>query len=163
MQKLISITFMELSEQIAQHFTEVYFGKNWTSVSLKETLEDVSWQEATMQIDSFNTIAALVFHINYYVSAALKVLQGAPLHASDKYSFDYPVIESDEEWRKLLNKSWHDAKLFATLIRRLPESKFGETFSDVKYGNYYRNIHGIKEHTHYHLGQIVLIKKLLRK
>jgi hypothetical protein len=28
-----------------------------------------------------------------------------------------------------------------------------------KYGNYYRNIHGIIEHIHYHLGQIVLIEK----
>jgi hypothetical protein len=43
----------------------------------------------------------------------------------------------------------------------LPESKLAETFSDEKYGNYYRNIHGIIEHTHYHLGQIVLIKKIL--
>jgi len=43
----------------------------------------------------------------------------------------------------------------------LPESKLSETFLDEKYGNYYRNIHGIIEHTHYHLAQIVLIKKLL--
>ncbi len=44
-------------------------------------------------------------------------------------------------------------------IEQLPESKLWETFSDEKYGNYYRNIHGIIEHIHYHLGQIVLIKK----
>ncbi len=46
-------------------------------------------------------------------------------------------------------------------IEQLPESKLWETFSDEKYGNYYRNIHGIIEHSHYHLGQIVLIKKIL--
>ena len=38
-----------------------------------------------------------------------------------------------------------------------------ETFADEKYGHYYRNLHGIIEHTHYHLGQIVLIKKLLQQ
>jgi len=32
---------------------------------------------------------------------------------------------------------------------------------EEKYGNYYRNFHGIIEHCHYHLGQIVLIKKML--
>ncbi|SRR6185312_3289028 len=154
---------MKLTEQIAKHFREVYFGGNWTAVNLKETLADVNWHEATTQVHSFNTIAALVFHVNYYISAVLKVLQGQPLHASDKYSFDYPPIESDEEWQKLLDKSWNDAELFVTLIRQLPESKFEEIFSDEKYGNYYRNIVGIIEHTHYHLGQIVLIKKLVRK
>jgi len=60
-----------------------------------------------------------------------------------------------------LNKTWADAEYFVTLIEQLPESKPGEIFTDEKYGNYYRNIHGIIEHTLYHLGQIVLIKKIL--
>jgi len=47
------------------------------------------------------------------------------------------------------------------LIEQLPETKLGETFSDEKYGTYYRNLHGIIEHNHYHVGQIVIIKKLL--
>jgi hypothetical protein len=152
---------MKLTEQIAKHFREVHFGGNWTSVNLKESLADVDWQQATTQVYSFNTIAALVYHTNYYVSAVLKVLQGEPLNASDKYSFDLPPIQSQEGWERLLNKTWEDAESFAALVEQLPESKLGETFTDEKYGTYYRNIHGIIEHTHYHLGQIVLIKKLL--
>ena len=54
-----------------------------------------------------------------------------------------------------------DAENFAVLIEQLPENKFAETFIDEKYGNYYRNIHGIIEHNHYHLGQISLIRKLI--
>ena len=84
-----------------------------------------------------------------------------PLNAKDQYSFEHPPILSHEDWEKLLNKTWDDAENFAALIEHLPESKLGETFTDEKYGNYYRNIHGVIEHTHYHLGQIVLIKKLL--
>ena len=152
---------MKLTEQIAKHFREIHFGGNWTSVNLEESLADVNWQQATTKIYSFNTIAALVYHTNYYVSAVLEVLQGEPLNAKDKYSFDHPPIQSQEDWEKLLNKTWDNAEKFATLIEQLPESKLGETFTDEKYGNYYRNIHGIIEHTHYHLGQIVLIKKLL--
>lgn len=152
---------MNLSAQIAKHFRDVHFGGNWTSVNLKETLNDVTWQQATKKIYSFNTIATLVFHINYYVSAVTKVLQGEPLTAHDKYSFDLQPIQSQEDWERLLNNTWSDAENFARLIEQLPENKLGETFSDEKYGNYYRNIHGIIEHTHYHLGQIVLIKKIL--
>ena len=152
---------MKLTAQIAKHFRDVHFGGNWTSVNLKETLTDVSWQQATTKIYSLNTIATLVFHINYYVSAVTKVLQGEPLTAHDKYSFDLPPIQNQEDWEKLLNKTWSDAENFAKLIEQLPEAKLGEIFSEEKYGTYYRNIHGIIEHTHYHLGQIVLIKKIL--
>src|SRR5258705_13834542 len=147
--------------QIAKHFRDVHFGGNWTAVNLKATLADVDWQQATTQVYSFNTIAVLVYHMNYYVSVVLNVLDGEPLNASDKYSFDLPPILSADDWNKLLDKLWTDAENFAKLVEQLPESKLWDDFSENKYGNYYRNLHGIIEHIHYHLGQIVLIKKLL--
>ena len=152
---------MNISALIAKQFRDVHFGGNWTSVNLKDTLQDVNWEQATTKVHSFNTIAALVFHINYYVSVVIKVLEGEPLNASDKYSFDVPPIASQEDWENLLAKTWKEAEIFAALVEQLPETKLWEDFSDNKYGNYYRNVHGIIEHIHYHLGQVVLIKKLL--
>lgn len=152
---------MNLSQQIAKHFRDVHFGGNWTVSNLKDTLTGVTWQQATTQIYDCNTIVALVFHINYFISVVLKVLQGEPLSGNDKYSFDHPPIQSQEDWESFLNKMWADAEKFAALLEQLPESTFGEPFANGKYGTYYRNIHGIIEHTHYHLGQIVLVKKLL--
>jgi uncharacterized damage-inducible protein DinB len=146
---------------MADHFRQVYFGGNWTSSNLRDHLAEVTWQQATMQVYSFNTIAALVYHMGYYVRAVLRVLQGEPLDASDKFSFDCPPIQSAEDWEKLLEKTWRDAESFAGQLAQLPEQKLEETFVDEKYGNYYRNIHGIIEHLHYHLGQIVLIKKII--
>lgn len=154
---------MQLTAQIAKHFRDVHFGGNWTSVNLKDTLHDVSWKEATTKIYGLNTIATLVFHTHYYVDAVLQVLNGGPLTAKDQYSFAHPPIESEEDWRKLLEKTWRDAESFALAIEQLSEAKLEETFVDSKYGNYYRNLHGIIEHLHYHLGQIVLIKKIVQE
>jgi hypothetical protein len=154
---------MSFSSQIANHFRAVHFGGNWTSVNLKDTLSDISWQQATTKLDSLNTIAVLVYHINYYVAAVTEVLRGRPLNAHDKFSFDLPPIQSEQDWQNLLNKTWKDAEHFASLIEQLPDEKLLEVFSEEKYGTYYRNLHGIIEHTHYHLGQIVLIKKLLQQ
>jgi hypothetical protein len=151
---------MNLTAQIAKQIRGVHFGGNWTDSNLKENLAGVSWHQATTKLHSFNTIADLVYHMNYYVNAVLKVLQGGPLDASDKFSFSHPVIQSQEDWEKLLDKTWKDAEIFASLTERLPENKLWEVFSDEKYGNYYRNIQGVIEHIHYHLGQIVLIKKI---
>jgi len=154
---------LTLPGQIAKLFKDVYDGGNWTSVNVKGTLASVTWEQATTKVGSFNTIAALVYHINYYVSALIKVLNAEPLDARDRYSFDHPPILSEKDWEDLLNKTWADAETFASLVENLPENKLWEDFWGNKYGNYFRNIHGVIEHTHYHLGQIVLIKKMLSK
>ncbi len=150
-----------VTKQIAKHLRDVHFGGNWSCSNLKDNLEGLSWQQATTQVYSFNTIATLVYHTNYYVSAVLKVLQGAALDAKDQYSFAHPPIRSQEDWELMLHKTWTDAEDFASQIEQLPDQKLGGTFSDEKYGNYYRNIHGIIEHIHYHLGQIALLKKII--
>lgn len=147
--------------QLAKHFREVFFGKNWCTVNLKDTLADVTWQQAVTQVHSFNTIATLTYHMGYYVTAVLKVLEGGPLDAHDKHSFSHPPIESQEDWQQLQEKLWAEAEAFANLVEQLPEEKLYQDFTDGKYGIYFRNLFGIIEHTHYHLGQIVLIKKLL--
>ena len=152
---------MSLTAQIAKQLRDVHFGGNWTSSNLKEHLSDITWQQATTKVYSFNTIATLVYHMDYYVSAVLKVLQGGPLDAHDKYSFDVPTMRTKEDWEKLLEKTWTDAENLATLVGQLPDSKLEEDFWDNKYGSYFRNITGVIEHIHYHLGQIVLIKKIV--
>lgn len=154
---------MKLNKQVATHFKNVFYGGNWTSVNVKEALEDVNVREATTKIFHLNTIAALVFHINYYVDAVLDVMRGLPLTASDKFSFDAPEIQSDKQWRELVHDTLKNADLFADEINKMNDEKIHGDFADPKYGNYYSNLAGIIEHTHYHLGQIVIIKKIIRQ
>lgn len=153
---------MQLSSKIAKHFREVYFGGNWSDSNLKDQLSNVSWQQANTQVYGLNTIVALTYHINYYVAGVLVVLRGGELDIRDKFSFDHLPITSKDDWRKLLKKSWDDAEQFAQEIEQLADSKLKEDFVDKKYGTYHRNLIGIIEHTHYHLGQIALIKKIVQ-
>lgn len=152
---------MTLTNQIANQFREVLLNGTWVSSNYKAQISDVSWEQANTKIGSLNTIAALTFHINYYVAGVLNVLEGGSLDIRDKYSFDMPPVESKEDWDKLLDKMWNDAEKFASLVDQMPDEKLSETFVEKKYGDYRRNLHGIIEHSYYHLGQIVLIKKLL--
>lgn len=154
---------MNISTHIAKHYKEVIFGGNWTYSNLKDNLEGVNWEQAITKFGDFNTIATLVFHINYYVCAAIRVLNNEPINAEDKYSFEHPPIHSSKDWEDMLNKTWSDSKMFIDLIEKLPENKMEDVFYEEKYGIYYRNLHGIVEHSHYHLGQIALIKKFLNQ
>ena len=153
---------MSFSKLIAKHMREIHFGGNWTVSSLKDQLEDVTWEEATTQIQNLNTIATLAYHVNYYVHVDLKVLKGGELQASDKESFEMPPINSEQDWNDLKDRIWKEAEEFTLLIEQLTDDELQSDFVKSEYGNYYRNLHGIIEHMHYHLGQISLIKKLIR-
>ena len=152
---------MDYTQQIAKHLRDVHFGGNWTAVNLRDKLADVTWQQATARVDAFYSIATLVFHMNYFICATIRVLRGGPLDAKDKFSFDCPPITSQQDWKCLLNKSWEDAEELASLIEGMPESQLAEIFVDEKYGTWYRCLQGPIEHCHYHLGQIAVIKSLL--
>jgi hypothetical protein len=90
----------------------------------------------------------------------LRVLQGGPLDAHDKYSFDLPPLNSENDWQNLKDKAFNEAEQLVNLVEQLPDDKLENHFAEEKYGTYYRNLHGLIEHTHYHLGQIVVIKKI---
>lgn len=154
---------MDLTGQIAKHARGVFFGENWTSSSFYEHLQDVTWKQATAQVYSLNTIAALVFHVNYYVSELVKMIQGAPLEARDKLSWETPSIQSQQDWERLVSQTFFDAERLVRLIEEMPEQQLWQYLGEEKYGHFYYNIHGIIEHSHYHLGQIVLIKKILQR
>lgn len=154
---------MELSKHIAKQLRAVYNGGAWSGPDLKKHLADVTWEEATTPVYGLNTIATLVFHMNYYVAGVIEYLRGNPLDISDKFSFEHPPINNEEDWTHLVAKVFQDCEELALEIERVPIEKMEEIFFEERYGSYYRNFTGIIEHFHYHLGQIVFIKKILQQ
>ena len=153
---------MSSASQLAKRFREVMLDGLWiANTNFKDQLKDISLEQATAKVGSLNTIAALTFHIDYYIAGLINVFEGGDLEIRDQFSFDLPSIESQEKWEELLHKLWNDSEKFAVLLEKMPDSKMNEVFVDEKYGTYLRNIDGMIEHAYYHLGQITLIKKLI--
>jgi hypothetical protein len=150
-----------ISAEIARQARECFFGKNWTWVNFQETLSGLNRDVAIRQVHGFNSIATLVYHIGYYFDAQVRVLEGRPLDASDKASFHHPPIDSEAEWQQLVDRLFDTARRWIALVESFDDQKLSETFLEEKYGNWYRNLCGAIEHAHYHLGQIVLIKKMI--
>lgn len=153
---------MSATKQIADRFREVILNGKWVAnTNFKEQIHDLDWQQATQQVGSLNTIALLTFHIDYYIAGIVNVLRGGSLDIRDKYSFDMRPVQSQEDWDQLREKLFSDAEAFADLVEQLPDEQLEAPFVDEKYGNYRRNIDCMIEHSYYHLGQLVLLKKLL--
>lgn len=153
---------MSRSKQLADRFREVILNGTWiANTNFKDQLAQVNWEQATTKIGSLNTIAALTFHINYYIGGVLQVLEGGPLEIRDKFSFDLPPIQSATDWEALKQDLWSNAEKFAQQLEALPDEKLEEVFVKKEYGTYLRNIDGMIEHSYYHLGQVSLIRKMV--
>ena len=95
---------MSTTSQLAKRFREVLLDGKWiANTNFKEQLSEVTWEQVTTKIDSLNTIAMLTFHIDYYIAGLVNVFEGGDLEIKDKFSFDLPPIESQEQWEGLLN------------------------------------------------------------
>ena len=152
---------MSNSFETAKRVREVILDGSWISnTNFKDQLTDMDWQLATTKFGSLNTIALLAQHIHYYIKGVMNVLKGGTLDIKDKFSFDFAPLKSQLEWEGFLDRFWSDAREFADMIEQMPGEKLGQTFVDKKYGTYQRNLDGIIEHCYYHLGQIVLLRKM---
>jgi uncharacterized damage-inducible protein DinB len=150
---------MEITALIAQHLLEVHVGDNWTDVHLSDTLSDVSAEEAvTVTVASPNTIASLVHHITYWNRHMIKRMGGveAPIPVSN--GFELP---EDFDWEQLKADNITSAYELAAAIREFDVARLGQPILPG-YSTAYKNLQGTVEHVHYHLGQIVIIKKLLK-
>jgi len=147
---------------LASRFREVILNGTWiANTNFKDQLDGLDWKIATAKIDGFNTIAALAQHIDYYIDGINNVFSGGGLDIRDKFAFDFAPIHSQAQWDAVLQKFWNHAETFATYVERLSSEKLQESFVDEKYGTYARNIDAMIEHSYYHLGQIVLLRKML--
>lgn len=153
---------MKHSKQLTKRFTDLFLDGKWiANTNYREQLTAISFEVAIKQIEDLNTIAKLTYHINYYLKGILNVFNGGDLEIRDKYSFDLPVMITETDWENLVNELIRNATIFAEHIEAMSIEKLESPFVDEKYGSYRRNIEGVIEHSYYHLGQIVLIRKLV--
>lgn len=155
---------MSGNKAIASRLREVYLNGRWiANTNYADQLKELDWQLAIKKVDHLNTIAVLTYHINYYLDGLLNAFDTGKLTISDKYSFDLPEIQSATEWQQLVTTFLNNAEKFATAVEQMDDRLFDQPFIEEKYGTYLRNIEGVLEHSYYHLGQIVLLKKMISK
>lgn len=153
---------MENNQQLAKRFREVIFNGTWiANTNFKDQLFGLSWEFATTKFKLLNTIADLAQHIHYYINGINDAFKNGVLEIKDKFSFDFKPIKCQKDWDHFLMKFWNDAEEFASLVDNMSDEKLHQFFIDEKYGTYKGNIEGMIEHSYYHLGQIVLIKKMI--
>lgn len=155
---------MKRNKTLADRLREVLLDGYWiANTNYKKQIQSVTWEEATQKIGTLNTIAALTFHINYYLAGLLNAFEKGKLEISDKYSFDLPPIQSASDWDQMVTEFLTNAEKFVATVAQMDDTLLDEPFIDEKYGTFLRNIEGVIEHSYYHLGQVSLINKMIQE
>lgn len=152
---------MNIKQHIAVHLVEVHRGGNWTGVSIAETLKDISRQQALIVTPfSPNSIAMLVHHITYWNRIIVQRGRNIEPPINEENGMNLPSLNSEEDWNDLKKDNIHSAEELATIIEGYD---IGSLYNPILPGHCsaYKNFQGQVEHVHYHLGQMVMIKKYL--
>ncbi len=153
---------MNIAELIARHLLDVYAGQNWTEVNLQSTLEDLNYHEASrITPASANTIAGLVHHLAFWNGVMYQRIQGTMVEITETNGFDNRALADDEAWQNLKQVCFASAKELAGAISKLTAAEIQEPIL-AGYPTAYKSLQGCVEHVHYHLGQIVILKQLVR-
>lgn len=151
---------MNIAPLVAQHVAEVVHG-NWTDIHLDEAIADVTYQEAiNVPAGLVNSIAMLVNHLEFYNFVITERLMGTEPVIDDANRFAIS-IKNEEDWQLLKQRTLDSFKRLADRISQLPAEKL-QALTPSGNNTFYKTLHGLSEHAHYHLGQIVLLKKLVR-
>ena len=153
---------MENNRELAKRFSDVILNNSWVANnSYKNQLTDLPLEVVLFKYQSLHNIAALAQHVHYYIAGILSVFNGGNLDIKDIYSFDFPPINTIEQWHSFLAVFWTDAASFTQKLEEMDKNTLNSIFVKKEYGTYHFNINTLIEHSYYHLGQIVLIKKLI--
>lgn len=153
---------MPYANDLSLRLQEILLDGQWiANTNYQQALSDVDLNIALTKVKDLNTIALLTFHINYYIAGVVEAFETEQLTIRDKFSFDMPTIESESQWQQMKSTLFENSRSLIAHVRNLSNEQLDADFFDERYGSYRRNIDGMIEHCYYHLGQIVLIKKLI--
>ena len=154
---------MKETERISGLIKALYNGHPWLDVNMMDNLSKLTWLQAGRKVHPrLNTIWEIVDHLVSWRLNVLQRVQGEVIKTpADNYFA--PVTERTEgDWTATLDRFQVSQDAWIQFLEQAGDETL-EGVYPVNHMTYYEQIHGIIQHDAYHLGQIVLLAKLLEE
>lgn len=153
-------------EQLIKEYTEFYDGQPWYGSGFKKIIDDITPSEALAVPGNGHSIARLLCHINKWRRSLSIRLQGdIAFRASDTDPDNWPPINTltEEVWENAKKEFGKLQEVIVEELKKRDESFLDQPFIPNNDKYLYRYlVTGVIQHDIYHLGQISLLKQLLR-
>ncbi len=152
---------MKERERLVQLFKDHYNGSPWLDVNIAEHLDDITHVEASKRVGECNTIWQITYHMMHWRKQNAKRLKGK-IAPAPSHNFIIDIDDtSAEAWEKLKVDFNKTHMSFIKFLFTIEEIEFDKIYTPNGH-TYYEHIQGILIHDAYHLGQILLLKKLIK-
>src|SRR6476620_11053772 len=161
--KSIISNIMKETARITKLFDDLYDGSPWIGVNLLPNLKKVTAKQAARRIYSnWNTIWEITNHIISWRENVLQRLQGKIIK-SPSHNYIVPVNDTSPlAWQLTLEQMQASQEAWTSFLKKFKAGDFEKIYTPNSL-TYYEHIQGILQHDAYHLGQIVIMSKRVRK
>jgi len=153
---------MTETERIADQLRRAFHGDAWHGPSVLEALSEVTAEVAAQRpVAGAHTIWELVHHITAWADIVRRRLERDAFNVTPE--LDWPPVQetTDAAWNQSVERMKAVESKLRELTLRIPESQLDES-ADEGAPSRYIVLHGVVQHSLYHAGQIVILKKSLK-
>ena len=145
--------------RILKQFASLQHGECWIGTNFKEVLHGTGAEQAIRSIaGNTNSTWQLVAHITYWRTAVVNRLTGTD-NPPPFFDFMLPENCNEETWRQALQDFESAYHMLRSAISHFNEENLNKP-SPRKGQTFYELIMGCLQHDAYHLGQMMLLKKV---
>ncbi len=151
---------MDNIKRIKKLLSDHYDGVPWIDITIMGTLKSISAKQAAAQIGELNSIWQIVNHMIEWRKALIGRVMDKPVKNPRNNYISQIKDTSAKAWKDTLKKFERSQKDTITFLNKSGDPLL-EKISPTSGYSYYELVLAILQHDTYHIGQIVLIKKLL--
>ncbi|HMQ79809.1 MAG TPA: DinB family protein [Ignavibacteria bacterium] len=137
-----------------------YNGVPWIDITIAGTLKTLTAKQAAIKIDGLNSVWQIVNHMISWRNALIARVKDKPARHPDNNFFWEVKDTTAKAWKDTLKKFEKSQKEIIVFLGKQKDSHL-EKISPASGYSYYELVMAIIIHDTYHLGQIVLIKKMI--
>ena len=119
---------MEKGQELATRLREVILNGTWiANTNFKDQIEYLDWTVAVNRVNSLNTISEIAQHVHYYINGIKNVFITGKLEIRDKFSYEFPPIQSQNEWLAFQRNFLRDTEKLADFLEKTSEEQLYKT------------------------------------
>ena len=143
---------MNETERIADQLKRAFYGKAWSGPSVRDALKGVTPETAARKaIPNAHSIWELVHHITAWIDIARRRALGEKVTVTKEMNFPPVRHITEKAWKESVRRMDRAEETLRQAILQSPPA--------LKDPKVYVLFHGAIQHSLYHAGQIVLLKK----
>lgn len=149
-------------ERIRAQFNQAFYGDSWHGEFAFSVLEKIPGAVAARRVGDAHTIREIVLHTSAWLDAVHERVGSHVIRSlTDAEDWPTPPEGPDHGWPETLAELKGACSRIDTLLGELDDADLERTIvGQRKEWTVYEDLHGVIQHSLYHLGQIVVLARV---